>query len=70
MRVAARWLQAVARGRALAEQGAPAMAPGGAPRSVTLAGERLESCQYSAPEELLWIRFPNQSRPRELVVSF
>jgi hypothetical protein len=41
-----------------------------APRSVTLAGQRLETVTYSASQRLLWIRFPNEARPRELTVEF
>ena len=40
------------------------------PRSVTLAGENLEKFQYSAEDQLLWIRFENESRPRELRLEF
>jgi hypothetical protein len=40
------------------------------PRAVTLAGQPCGQCQYSAPERLLWIRFPNESRPRELRLEF
>lgn len=42
----------------------------GAPKSVTLAGQPLNTTEYSAREHLLWIRFPNQSRPRELELQF
>ena len=41
-----------------------------APRTVTLDGQALESFNYSAPENLLWIRFENDARPRELTVQF
>ncbi|MBI5384404.1 MAG: hypothetical protein HZA90_06915 [Verrucomicrobia bacterium] len=41
-----------------------------APRAVTLAGEPLQSFNYSAEARLLWLRFSNQSRPRELQVEF
>lgn len=41
-----------------------------APRSITLAGQPLESFEYSQKEGLLWIRFPNEARPRELAVRF
>ncbi len=41
-----------------------------APRAVTLAGQPCGQCQYSASERLLWIRFPNESRPRELAIEF
>ncbi len=39
------------------------------PRSVTLDGQSLESFEYSAAG-LLWIRFGNEARPRELSVRF
>ena len=41
-----------------------------APRAVTLAGQPLGQYQYDASERLLWIRFPNESRPRELAIEF
>jgi hypothetical protein len=40
------------------------------PRAVTLAGQPCRQYQYSASERLLWIRFPNESRPRELRVEY
>jgi hypothetical protein len=40
------------------------------PRAVTLAGQPCGQYQYSASERLLWIRFPNDSRPRELEVEY
>jgi len=40
------------------------------PRAVTLAGQPCEKCEYSAPDGLLWIRFANESTPRELVIEF
>lgn len=40
------------------------------PKRVTLDGQALESFQYDAGEKLLHIRFPNESRPRELGVEF
>ena len=45
-------------------------APGGPARSVNLAGQPLNTIEYSAAERLLWIRFSNESRPRELTVNF
>jgi hypothetical protein len=39
-------------------------------RTVTLDGQPCGQCQYSASERLLWIRFPNESRPRELRLEF
>jgi len=41
-----------------------------APRTVTLSGQSLNDYQYSAPDGLLWIRFPNDSKPQELNVVF
>jgi hypothetical protein len=41
-----------------------------APRSITLAGQPLESFKYAAEDGLLWIRFTNETRPRELVLDF
>ena len=41
-----------------------------APQSVTLAGTKLETFEYSAKEKLLWIHFENESTPRELTVKF
>jgi hypothetical protein len=41
-----------------------------APRSVTLAGQLLESFEYAAEGRLLWIRFTNAARPRELAIEF
>jgi len=40
------------------------------PRSVTLAGQVLESVHYSAEERLLWVRFTNEARPHELEIVF
>jgi hypothetical protein len=47
-----------------------AYAPAGAPRTVTLDGKTLETTEYSAADHLLWIRFANQSLPRELKLVF
>jgi hypothetical protein len=41
-----------------------------APRSVQLAGKTLDTVTYDANQNLLWIRFPNESAPRELSVRF
>jgi hypothetical protein len=41
-----------------------------APRSVTLADQPLTGFHYSAEDQLLWIRFSNEARPRELTVVF
>jgi hypothetical protein len=40
------------------------------PRSVTLAGQPLGSIRYSAADQLLWISFSNEARPRELAIAF
>jgi hypothetical protein len=41
-----------------------------APRSVTLAGQALETFEYAPDGRLLWVRFPNDATPRELVIEF
>jgi len=41
-----------------------------APRSVMLAGQPLAGVHYSAEDRLLWVRFTNEARPRELEVEF
>ena len=41
-----------------------------APRSVALAGLSLDNFRYSATEQLLWIRFANEAKPRELTITF
>lgn len=41
-----------------------------APRAITLDAQPVEQSNHSAAEGLLWIRFPNQARPRELTVNF
>jgi hypothetical protein len=40
------------------------------PRSVSLSGQPIAKFEYSAKDRLLWIRFLNESRPRELNVTF
>jgi hypothetical protein len=40
------------------------------PRAVKLDGKRLTNFEYSPKEQLLWIRFENESAPRELVVEY
>ncbi len=40
------------------------------PGTVTLAGQTIQSWNYSKEEALLWVRFENESGPRELTVSF
>jgi hypothetical protein len=41
-----------------------------APRSVTLAGQALENFQYDPEGKLLWLRFTNEAKARELAVEF
>ncbi len=41
-----------------------------APRSVTLEGKPLKTIEHSAADQLLWIRFTNQAKPRELKIEF
>jgi len=41
-----------------------------APRRITLAGQVVESFEYSGKENLLWIRFENEVAPRDLTVEF
>ena len=41
-----------------------------APQEVTLGGNPLTSFEYSAAERLLWVRFENDVRPRELKIRF
>lgn len=38
------------------------------PREITLAGQSLSDFTYSATDRLLWIRFQNEPKPRELRV--
>ena len=40
------------------------------PRSVTLDGTALENFEYSSSERLLWVRFANEAKARELRVQF
>ncbi|HXT39884.1 MAG TPA: hypothetical protein VN887_07670 [Candidatus Angelobacter sp.] len=41
-----------------------------APRAVTLDGSALDSFDYSPTPQLLWVRFTNDARPRELSVVY
>jgi hypothetical protein len=41
-----------------------------APRFVTLDGGNLAALEYSAKDELLWIRFENTASPRTLSIQF
>jgi len=40
------------------------------PREITLAGQPLKDFDYSASRKLLWVRFTNEPKPRELVLPF
>ncbi|MHB8522101.1 MAG: hypothetical protein ACYDH9_15255 [Limisphaerales bacterium] len=40
------------------------------PRRVSLEGASLDAYRYDAAARLLWIRFPNEPRPRELVIDY
>ncbi len=40
------------------------------PRSVQLEQQPLTTFTYEAAEGLLYVRFPNEARPRELIVKF
>jgi len=40
------------------------------PREITLAGQLLKDFTHVASEKLLWVRFPNESKPRELEIRF
>lgn len=41
-----------------------------APRSVVLDGRPVENTRHSPEDGLLWVRFPNEARPRTLTVAF
>ena len=41
-----------------------------APRSVKLAGQALETFRYDPEGKLLWLRFTNEAKARELAVEF
>jgi hypothetical protein len=41
-----------------------------APRSINLAGQPVQEFSHAAAEGLLWIRFANEARPRELTIQF
>lgn len=41
-----------------------------APQSVTLDGRALTLIEFSAPDGLLWVRFPNEAKPRTLTLRF
>ena len=40
------------------------------PRSIQLDQQKLDSSTHDAAEGLLYVRFPNEARPRNLVVEF
>jgi hypothetical protein len=41
-----------------------------APKSVTLDGAPVTAVEHSAKDGLLWVRFPNEARPRTLTLKF
>jgi len=41
-----------------------------APRTVSLEGKMLSDFEYSAREQLVWVRFQNEARPRNLQIEF
>lgn len=40
------------------------------PRAITLAGKPVTDFTYSPQEKLLWVRFPNEPKPRELAIVY
>ena len=40
------------------------------PRRIALGGQTVKGVEYSVAEKLLWIRFENDTMPRELIVEF
>ena len=40
------------------------------PQTITLAGQALKDFEYSVAGKLLWLRFPNETGPRELELRF
>lgn len=40
------------------------------PRSIVLASQPMTDFTYSETEQLLWIRFANEARPRELTIQY
>ncbi|MBE0541223.1 MAG: hypothetical protein IH623_07550 [Verrucomicrobia bacterium] len=40
------------------------------PRSITLAGKPVADFEHSVTDGLLWLRFANETRPRELAIQF
>jgi hypothetical protein len=44
--------------------------PKSARPSVALAGKPVTTCDYSPKDSLLWVRFDNESTPRELTIRF
>jgi hypothetical protein len=41
-----------------------------APKAVTLEGETVSDVEFSKEDDLVWVRFQNESRPRNLVLQF
>ncbi len=39
-------------------------------RSITLAGNPVTQFKHAPEDNLLWLSFPNETRPRELVIEF
>jgi hypothetical protein len=40
------------------------------PAHISLAGKEISSFEFSEAEKLLWIKFPNESTPRELTIVY
>lgn len=40
------------------------------PRSITLGGNPVAQFKHGAQDNLLWLSFPNEPRPRELIIEF
>ena len=40
------------------------------PCAILLAGQSVKDFEYSAAKKLLWLRFSNETNPRELEVQF
>jgi hypothetical protein len=40
------------------------------PRSILLANQPIDTFSYSPEHKLLWVRFPNAARPRDLAIQF
>jgi hypothetical protein len=42
----------------------------GAPRSVSIGGQAVNSFEYSAKDRLLWVHSRNEAAPREMTIEF